>query len=78
MLVEVVKGRRRREMKFGVLAIKRLRKLRMTKRKVRGERGSLNDLKTKRERRSICRWSFIVQLLEYFGSRSTSTTAAAE
>ena len=50
----------------------------MTKRKVRGEKDSLNDLEIQRERRSICRWRFIVQLLEYLGSRSTSTTAAAE
>ena len=50
----------------------------MTKSKVRGERGSLNDFKIQRKRRSICRGVFIVQLLEYFGSRSTSTTAAAE
>ena len=50
----------------------------MTKRKVRGERGSLNSPKTQRKRKGICRWMFLVQLLEYFGSKSTSTTAAAE
>ena len=50
----------------------------MTKSKVRGERDSLNDVKIQWKRRSSCRGMFIEQLLEYFGSRSTSTTAAAE
>ncbi len=50
----------------------------MAKRKVRGERGSLNYLNISRKSRSICREMFNVHLLEYFGSKSTSTTAAAE